>query len=307
MHRRASFSITSALLAPVAAASFLVAIGACDHTSDDASPNPESSQESKAPSKATPDPKATENGPGSEKNDSAPGSGKQDSKKDGPSGESNNEDSNEDQPDEESPDDAESGKEDPDKDDPDKDDPKDEDPDKEDPDKEEPKDSGPIPCEGEAPKVILETNHGTIKLVLDGKRAPNTVANYIQYVNDKYYDSTIFHRVLSKFVVQGGGYDTNNKLKKDRPPIKLEIHPDLKHKAGALAMARTNVKDSATSQFYICVDDTGCKSLDGEYAVFGQTVEGLDVVQKISEVPKTKDGKPHKDVVLNKAYCVSAW
>lgn len=164
--------------------------------------------------------------------------------------------------------------------------------------------SGPIPCEGDSPKVVMETTLGPIVLTLDGKRMPITVKNFIQYVNDHHYDQTIFHRVISDFMIQGGGYDTNNKLKKDRPPIKLETHPDLKHKAGTLAMARTDVKDSATAQFYICINDSGCKHLDGQYAAFGQAVEGFAVIEKISKVPKGGQDKPKENVVLTKAYCV---
>lgn len=221
--------------------------------------------------------------------------------------ESDEQDSSTQLPKSEEPDEDDSENGDSDKQEPDEEDSNNEDSKGEDPDKEEPDSSGPIACEGQAPKVVLETNQGTIKIELDGERAPNTVANYIQYLNDKHYDNTIFHRVLSDFMIQGGGYDLSNKLKKERPPIKLEIHPELRHKAGTLAMARTNVKDSATAQFYICVDDSGCKHLDGEYAAFGQTVEGIEVVKQISEVPKSKDGKPHKDVILTKAYCVRDW
>lgn len=163
----------------------------------------------------------------------------------------------------------------------------------------------PIACEGDSPTVVLETSMGRIVLGLD-KRAPNTVANFIQYVNDKHYDSTLFHRVIPGFMIQGGGWDLKGKEKKTRAPIKLEIHPELRHKAGALAMARTSVRDSATAQFYICDTDRGCKGLDDDYAVFGFASEGIDVVKAIAKVPRSSSDKPNEDVVLNKAYCIKS-
>ena len=146
---------------------------------------------------------------------------------------------------------------------------------------------------GENPVVIIETSMGTIKAELYPDKAPETVKNFLRYVDEGFYDGTIFHRVVSNFVIQGGGYDVNLKEKKTRAPIKNEAANGLKNERGTLAMARTSVPDSATSQFYINVRDN--HSLDYRdpsvrgigYCVFGKVIEGMDVVDKIRKVPTT--------------------
>lgn len=133
--------------------------------------------------------------------------------------------------------------------------------------------------------AVMETSKGTVKIGLYEKEAPITVANFKNLVRNGFYDGTIFHRIIKGFMNQGGGYDTDYKSKADREgltPIKLEINPNLKHEAGAISMARTNVPDSATSQFFLAPQPI--PHLDGDYAVFGKVVEGLDVVKEINQV-----------------------
>ena len=150
------------------------------------------------------------------------------------------------------------------------------------------------------PRVKLQTTAGDIVVELFQKEAPISVQNFLDYVKSGHYDGTIFHRVIKGFVIQGGGYATDGRQKSTRGPIKLEInYPTLQHWDGALSMARTMVRDSATAQFYIC--DGAQKGLDKEYAVFGQTREGMDVVKKIASTPTDRQDKPKADVVLTKA------
>ncbi len=143
------------------------------------------------------------------------------------------------------------------------------------------------------PVVVINTSMGAIKAELYPDRAPETVKNFLRYVDEGFYSGTIFHRVISNFVIQGGGYDVNMTLKKTHPPIKNEAANGLKNERGTLAMARTSVPDSATSQFYINVRDN--RSLDYRdssvrgigYCVFGKVIEGMDVVDKIRKTPTT--------------------
>jgi cyclophilin family peptidyl-prolyl cis-trans isomerase len=150
------------------------------------------------------------------------------------------------------------------------------------------------------PRVKIQTSMGDITVELFEKEAPTSVKNFLDYVRSGHYDGTVFHRVIKGFVIQGGGYDTTGKQKSTRGPIKLEInYPTLKHWNGALSMARTSVRDSATSQFYICHgQQTG---LDREYAVFGIAREGMDVVDKIAKTSTGREDKPKADIVLTKA------
>ena len=140
------------------------------------------------------------------------------------------------------------------------------------------------------PMIKLQTNFGPITLELDAKAAPDTVANFIQYVRDGHYDGTIFHRVIDGFMIQGGGFDANMRQKPTQAPIKNEAANGLRNRRGTLAMARTMVVDSATSQFFINVKDNGFldfRSPDPQgfgYCVFGEVVEGLDVVDQIKGV-----------------------
>lgn len=163
-----------------------------------------------------------------------------------------------------------------------------------------------VVCAGPSPKVRFETSFGNIVVQLDGVHTPKTVANFTQYVNDKFYDQTLFHRIIDGFMIQGGGHDLTGALKPTRDPIELEINPGRKHVDGTISMARKQDPNSANSQFFICDGSSTCAQLDGSYAPFGETIEGLDVVHKISEVPTSggQAGKPHENVMLNAAYCI---
>jgi cyclophilin family peptidyl-prolyl cis-trans isomerase len=153
-------------------------------------------------------------------------------------------------------------------------------------------------AQGANPMVIIETSMGTIKVELFEDKAPVTVKNFLAYVDDKHYDGTIFHRVISNFMIQGGGFDEGFKEKSTKAPIKNEAGNGLSNKRGTLAMARTNDPDSATAQFFISVKDNDFldKSARGAgYAVFGKVVEGMDVVDKIKAVA-TGNKRGHQDV-----------
>ncbi len=154
--------------------------------------------------------------------------------------------------------------------------------------------------EGGNPVVIMSTSKGDIKIELYQDKAPITVENFLGYVNDGFYDGTIFHRVIPNFMVQGGGIGTDMKQKPTKAPIKNEADNGLKNERGTLAMARTGVVDSATSQFFINqVDnsflDHGAR--DFGYAVFGKVVDGMDVVDEIAGV-KTGPGDVPEEVVV---------
>jgi len=162
-------------------------------------------------------------------------------------------------------------------------------------------------CAGDSPHVVLVTSLGEMTVKLDAINAPNTVANFLGYVETGFYDGTIFHRVIKDFVLQGGGFTPDLTQKPTDPPIALEISA-LTHVDGALSMARTPEPDSATSQFYIC--DGEQPGLDGDYAVFGVLVAGFEVRDAISEVAVGVEGDfmdiPVEDVILEMAYCVAA-
>ena len=137
------------------------------------------------------------------------------------------------------------------------------------------------------PMVLISTSLGDIKLELYEEEAPITVANFLSYVEEGFYDNTIFHRVIDNFMVQGGGITEDMKQKPTKPPIKNEAENGLKNERGTVAMARTAVVDSATSQFFINHRDNpfldhGVR--DFGYAVFGKVVEGIEVVDKIASV-----------------------
>jgi cyclophilin family peptidyl-prolyl cis-trans isomerase len=148
-------------------------------------------------------------------------------------------------------------------------------------------------------KVTIETSKGNIDLELDGAKAPITVQNFLSYVNKGHYDGTIFHRVIPKFMIQGGGFTADMSQKPTDKPIAIESKNGLKNVRGAIAMARTGDPNSATSQFFINVKDNAnldYPSFDGYgYAVFGQVTNGLDIVDAIVGVPTTTKG-PHGDV-----------
>jgi cyclophilin family peptidyl-prolyl cis-trans isomerase len=150
------------------------------------------------------------------------------------------------------------------------------------------------------PMVLISTSKGDIKVELYPDKAPETVKNFLAYVNAGYYDGTIFHRVIRGFMIQGGGLtgDMKDKREGQRAPIKNEVSNGLKNDTGTIAMARTAAPDSATSQFFINVADNDAlnKSAgkDG-YAVFGKVVEGMDVVKKIEQAETTSKGM-YRDV-----------
>ena len=161
--------------------------------------------------------------------------------------------------------------------------------------------------------IKLTTNHGDILIELDADKAPLTAANFEQYVRDGHYDGTLFHRVISGFMVQGGGYTSDFAEKRTRAPIENEARNGLKNTAGTVAMARTNQPHSATSQFFINVSNNGFLDYPGQdgwgYCVFGRVVEGMDVVNAIKGVATgNKHGHsdvPKEDVVIQKAEVVA--
>ena len=154
-----------------------------------------------------------------------------------------------------------------------------------------------IAQDAKKPEVELDTSLGKIIIELDNEKAPKSTANFLEYVKSGHYNGTIFHRVIDRFMVQGGGMDENLVEKKTLPPIVNESSNGLKNKKYTVAMARTSDPNSATCQFFInTVDnaflDRGPRNPDG-YAVFGRVVKGLDVVDKISTT-KTSS-KPHPE------------
>src|SRR5205085_557230 len=144
----------------------------------------------------------------------------------------------------------------------------------------------------------MDTSMGPIKIELFDDDAPITAKNFLKYVDDKHYDGTVFHRVISDFMIQGGGFAPGMKEKATFPPIVNEAGNGLSNKRGTIAMARTNKPDSATAQFFINVkDNAGLDRSSGSagYAVFGQVIDGMDVVDAIRRV-ETGVKSGHKDV-----------
>jgi len=148
------------------------------------------------------------------------------------------------------------------------------------------------------PVVIMETSAGTIKIELNEEKSPITVKNFLQYVDDKHYDGTVFHRVIADFMIQGGGFTPGMKEEKQtRKPIKNEMPNGLSNERGTISMARLPDPDTATAQFFINTVDNS--RLDrARYCVFGKVVEGLDVVDKIRRV-KTASKGVHDDVPVD--------
>ena len=163
-------------------------------------------------------------------------------------------------------------------------------------------------------QVRLNTNKGTIVVALDPERAPATCGNFIQYVRDGHYDGTIFHRVIAEFMIQGGGFEPGMSQRATREAIQNEADNQLKNKLGTIAMARTPDPHSATAQFFINVNDNGFLDHSGKtnegwgYCVFGEVVEGFDVVQAIAKVTTTASGMhqdvPAEDVLIESAELV---
>lgn len=144
---------------------------------------------------------------------------------------------------------------------------------------------------GDLPKVRMVTSEGAIELQLRPDVAPETVANFLQYARDGYFDGTVFHRVIPGFMIQGGGFTETLSRKSTRDPIRNEASPTLPNLRGTIAMARTNAPDSATSQFFINVADNGFLNAGVRgpgYAVFGKVTEGMGVVDAIARKPTTR-------------------
>jgi cyclophilin family peptidyl-prolyl cis-trans isomerase len=159
-------------------------------------------------------------------------------------------------------------------------------------------------------KAIVETSMGTITLELNEEKAPVTVANFIDYAKSGHYDGTIFHRVIDGFMIQGGGFTKEMNQKETKAPIRNEAQNGLKNARGTIAMARTSVVDSATSQFFINLVDNSFLDFQSPtpqgfgYAVFGQVTDGLEVVDAIAKVSTGDCGYyqnvPEKPVVITR-------
>jgi peptidyl-prolyl cis-trans isomerase A (cyclophilin A) len=163
-------------------------------------------------------------------------------------------------------------------------------------------------AKSETINVKIETNMGNISLELDKAHAPITVENFLKYVNSSFYTNTTFHRIIENFMIQGGGMDLNGNEKQTYAPIKLESKNGLKNLRGTVAMARTMIPDSATSQFFINTRDNDFLNYgfrDEGYAVFGKVTSGMDVVDKIAAVEVDGEDKPLKDVVILKVSLIN--
>jgi len=162
--------------------------------------------------------------------------------------------------------------------------------------------------------IKLHTNHGVISIELDFEKAPKTAENFLQYAKDGFYDGTIFHRVISNFMIQGGGMEPGMKEKTTRDPINNEADNGLENLNGTLAMARTNEPHSASSQFFINVKDNAFLNHSSKtdqgwgYCVFGKVVDGMDVVETIKGVQTGSSGMhqdvPVEDVIIESAEVV---
>lgn len=164
----------------------------------------------------------------------------------------------------------------------------------------------PVPAPAQTTAVIISTSMGDITLELFADKSPITVANFLRYVNDGFYDGTVFHRVMKGFMIQGGGLTADMNKKTTRDPIKNETQNRVRNVRGTITMARQNALDSATSQFFINHVDNRSLDFDGPYrgyAVFGKVTNGMDVVDKIAMTPvTTKGGRanvPVKPIIIN--------
>ena len=162
--------------------------------------------------------------------------------------------------------------------------------------------------------IVFETVKGNIEIELYKDKAPETVANFLSYVKEGFYDGTVFHRVIKGFMIQGGGFDTNLTQKETKPPIKNEADNGLKNEKGTIAMARTSDPHSATSQFFINTVDNGYlnfKAKQGSgwgYCVFGRVVKGMEAVEAIESTPTTQKGMmgdvPAEPMIIKKVRIV---
>lgn len=174
---------------------------------------------------------------------------------------------------------------------------------------------GVIPLQATAPKelknvqIIIDTSLGAITAELYTAKAPATVSNVLSYIDAKFYDATIFHRVIDGFMIQGGGFTRDMIQKKNQAPVKNEADNGLRNERGTLAMARTSIVDSATSQFFINLIDNSFLDFKSKtdagwgYCVFGKVVEGMDVVDKIAKIRTDLAGRlqnvPVEPVLIN--------
>ncbi len=157
--------------------------------------------------------------------------------------------------------------------------------------------------------VVIETSVGNIEVELNSEKAPITVANFENYIKSNFYDGTVFHRVMAGFMIQGGGFTQSGQQKQTNAPIKLESNNGLKNDKGTIAMARTNVPDSATGQFFInLIDNDFLDYTPGNpgYAVFGKVISGMEVVEKIGIVKTGIRGGmsdwPTENIVIKRVY-----
>lgn len=159
-------------------------------------------------------------------------------------------------------------------------------------------------AEAKNPVVVIDTSMGVIEVELNPEKAPLSVANFLAYVKDRHYDGTIFHRVINNFMIQGGGFTPDMQQKPTKDPVKNEAGNGLKNDNGTIAMARTGVVDSATSQFFINVKDNDfLNHVDDSarrfgYAVFGKVISGMDVVNKIKVVKTAGADVPVEPVMI---------
>lgn len=159
------------------------------------------------------------------------------------------------------------------------------------------------------PRVRLQTNQGDIVLELDREKAPKTVANFLDYVKEGHYDGTIFHRVIPKFVIQGGGFTADYVQKPTKSPVVNEARADFPNNRGTISMARTQNPNSATVQFFISLSNNEALNPGRNgagYAVFGHVVQGMEVVDKIAAIPTGRGGPfpaevPKETVIVTKA------
>jgi cyclophilin family peptidyl-prolyl cis-trans isomerase len=172
--------------------------------------------------------------------------------------------------------------------------------------------AGTILLAAQPKQVKLETSYGDIVVELDSAKAPKTVANFLGYVNDKFYDGTIFHRVIKGFMVQGGGMTADMKEKATRPPIQNEADNGLQNLRGTIAMARTNDPNSATAQFFINHKDNAFLNFTAKteqgwgYCVFGKVVKGMNVVDSIANTRTAMGDVPENTITIKKAMVVVA-
>jgi len=155
---------------------------------------------------------------------------------------------------------------------------------------------------GNHPKVRFQTSHGNFTVEIDTDRAPVTAENFLQYVEDRFYDNTLIHRVIDNFIIQGGGFEPGMIQKTTRPPIKNEAEHGLRNERGAIAMARiADETDSATSQFFINTRDNDILNYGGKhepgYCAFGKVLEGMEVVERIEGVVTHTVGE-HQNVPM---------